>query len=218
MPFRLRSFAPAEARDKRKGWISTLPSHPHLRMQELTLEENWYSQAGTPTTLSHALATHFRQSFADLMPLYDVILLDCPPHLSPLSRAGLALADVFITPTMADAVSTWGTKQFSEWVVGNIAPDLAEKHFIVISRFRNTAYAREVEADLRNIYLEDRWVGPTIPESVQILNAMDRAAPDSYNTFRGKYGRMKGDIRRLGEQFIEFLEYRTGEKWKRKRS
>lgn len=184
----------------------------------MTLEEDWYSKAGTPTTLSHELATHFRNGFADLMPLFDVILLDCPPHLSPLSRAGLALADVFITPTMADAVSTWGTKQFSEWVIANVAPDLAEKHFIVISRFRNTGYARQVETDLREIYLKDRWVGPTIPESVQILNAMERAAPDSYNTFKGKYGRMRGDVRRLGEQFIEFMAHRTGEKWKRRRS
>lgn len=214
----LEELRACEARDKRKGWISALPSHPQLRMKELRLEEDWYSQAGTPTTLSHALATHFRQGFADLMPLYDVILLDCPPHLSPLSRAGLALADVFVTPTMADAVSTWGTKQFSDWITDNISPDLVEKHFIVISRFRNTPYARQVETELRDIYLKDRWIGPTIPESVQILNAMDRAAPDSYNTFKGKYGRMKGDIRRLGEQFIAFLSEHTGETWKRRRS
>src|SRR5262245_15643697 len=103
----------AEENDERKGWISSLPSHPQMRMRELGLEEEWYSRAETPTTLSAALAKYFRTAFEPLLPIYDVILLDCPPHLSPMARAGLALADAFITPTIADSVSTWGTKQFS---------------------------------------------------------------------------------------------------------
>lgn len=205
----------AEEQDERRGWIASLPSHPQLRLQELTLEEDWYSKAGTPTTLAKALETHFRAAFETLMPLYDVILLDCPPHLSPLSRAGLAMADVYVMPTIADAVSTWGTKQFSDWVGANFAPDLPRRNFVIITRFRNTSYARQVQTELKEIYLKDRWFGPTIPESVHVLNAMDRPAPDSYNTFRGKYGGVKGDVRRLAERFTDFLTQRTGRTWKK---
>ena len=188
----LEELRVAEQQDERKGWISSLPSHPHLRLQEMGLEENWYSKAGTPTTLSKALTDHFQRAFEPLRSLYDVILIDCPPHLSPLARAGLSISDYFIMPTIADAVSTWGTKQFSDWVGANIAPDLPARNFVLITRFRNTAYARQVASELREIYLNDRWFGPTIPESVHVLNAMERAAPDSYNTFRGKYGGVKG--------------------------
>lgn len=203
----------AEEQDERKGWISILPSHPQLRLRELSLEEEWYSRAGTPTTLAEALASYLKDAFAPVLPLYDIILFDCPPHLSPLARAGLSMADVFITPTIADSVSTWGTKQFSDWVGRYIAPDLPARNFVLITRFRDTRYARQVVSELREIYLSDRWFGPTIPESVQILNAMDRAAPDSYNTLRGKYGSIRGDVRRLAERFTDFLCQRTGATW-----
>lgn len=205
----------AEERDQRRGWISSLPSHPQLRLRELDLEEDWYAKSGTPTTLSAALADYFRDAFSALQSIYDIILLDCPPHLSPLARAGLALADVFVTPTIADSVSTWGTKQFSDWIGRYVAPDLASRNFVVITRFRDTKYARNVASDLREIYLKDRWFGPTIPESVHVLNAMDRPALDSYNTFRGKYGGVTGDVRRLAERFTDFLSQRTGATWRK---
>ena len=79
----LEELRRAEEQDERKGWISSLPAHPQLRMRELGLEEEWYSGAGTPTTLSVALSKFFREAFEPLLPLYDIILLDCPPHLSP---------------------------------------------------------------------------------------------------------------------------------------
>ncbi len=200
----------AEMKSERLGWISALPAHPQLRMDELALEEEWYSRTGTPTTLSEALARHFENGFADLMPLYDVILLDCPPHLSPLSRAGLSVADVFVIPTLADAVSSWGTKQFMSWVGENVRADLVHRSFSVITRFKNTNYARQMRSELQNVYLKDLWLGPTIPESVQVLTAMDRPAADSYDTFRGKYGKMRGDMRVLAEEFVKFLHAR---KW-----
>ncbi|MEL7453094.1 MAG: ParA family protein [Pseudomonadota bacterium] len=206
----LEELRAAEMKSERLGWISALPAHPQLRMDELSLEEEWYSRTGTPTTLSEALARHFEVGFADLLPIYDVILLDCPPHLSPLSRAGLALADVFVMPTLADAVSTWGTKQFISWVSDNVRADLMTRSFSVITRFKNTGYARQMRTELQNVYLKELWFGPTIPESVQVLTAMDRPAADSYNTFRGKYGKIKGDVRRLADEFVEFL---TARRW-----
>ena len=201
----------AEMNSERLGWISALPAHPQLRMDEMTLEEEWYSRTGTPTTLAEALSRHFQNGFADLLPLYDVIVLDCPPHLSPLSRAGLALADVFVLPTLADAVSGWGTKQFLTWVRANLREDLLDRSFSVITRFRNTNYARQIRSELESITLKDIWFGPTIPESVDVLRAMERPAPDSYDTFRGKYGKMKNDVRRLAEEFVDFLKARRWE-------
>lgn len=213
----LEELRRAEEQDARLGWISSLPSHPQLRLRELNLEEEWYSRAGTPTTLSEALTRYLREAFEPLQLLYDIILIDCPPHLSPLARAGLSLADVFITPTIADSVSTWGTKQFSEWVGKFIAPDLPSRNFVVITRFRDTKYARATASDLREIYLKDRWFGPTIPESVHILNAMDRAAMDSYDTLRGKYAGVTGEVRRLAERFTDFMSQQTGAPWQKVR-
>lgn len=204
----------AEEADERLGWISALPSHPQLRLSEMSLEEDWYGTRGTPSTLANALTEHVREALKPLRSLYDVILIDCPPHLSPLARAALATADFYIMPTLADPVSVWGTKQFSEWVTQHVTHDLPERNFVMITRFRNTAIARQIEQELRGVYLRDRFFGTTIPESASVLKAMDRPGYDSYNTFRGKYGSVRGDVRRLAGRYAEFVRVRTGEEWK----
>lgn len=206
----LEELRVAEERDERLGWISSLPAHPLLRWFEIDLEEQWYGKVGTPSTLADALTEHLRKALSPLLSIYDIVLIDCPPYLSPLARAALKLADFFVTPTIADSVSAWGTKQFADWVQSNIAEDFAYRNFVLVSRFRNTRYARQIENELRTVYLADRWFGPTIPESVQILTAMERAAPDSYNTMRGKYGGLRTDVRRLSDDFMSFLSDRTG--------
>lgn len=207
----------AEENDQRLGWVSALPSHPQLRLSEMSLEEDWYSGDGTPSTLAGALSEHFGQAIAPLRSLYDVILIDCPPHLSPLSRAALATADCFILPTLADPISVWGTKQFSEWVSQHVSEDLARRSFLVVTRFRNTALARQMCTDIQDVYLRDHFFGAVIPDSVNVLKAMDRPGFDSYNSFRGKYGSVTGDVRRLSQRYAEFVEQLTGTRWEKVR-
>lgn len=203
----------AEERDERLGWISVLPSHPELRLKEMSLEEEWYSGTGTPSSLSASLTEHFKAAVKPLLSLYDVILIDCPPHLSPLARAALATADSFILPTLADPISTWGTKQFSDWVCEHVTADLPERNFVVVTRFKNTALSRQIKNELEEVYLKDRFFGTTIPDSINVVRAMDRPAADSYSSFRGKYASVTGDVRRLAQRYVEFMGQRTGQTW-----
>jgi len=205
----LEELRRAEERDERMGWVSILPAHTQLRLTEMELEEKLYSKGMAPSRLASYLAGHIQKALEPIANLYDVILIDTPPYLSPIARAGLAVANQYITPTLADSVSIWGTKQFSDWITNNITPHLASRNFVVVTRFRNTKYARIAESELKEIYLKDRTFGPTIPESVQALAAMDRADLDSYDTLRGKYGRMRGDVKRLAESFAGFLAKRS---------
>ncbi len=205
----LEELRRAEEKDKRAGWVSILPAHTQLRLTEMALEEKIYTKGMAPSRLASYLAGHIEKALEPLTTLYDVILIDTPPYLSPVARAGLSLADNFVTPTLADSVSIWGTKQFTDWVTSNITPHLASRNFVVITRFKNTRYARNAETELKEIYLKDRTFGPTIPESVQALSAMDRPDLDSYNTMRGKYGRLRGDVKRLAEGFANFMAKRN---------
>ncbi|MEL7108090.1 MAG: ParA family protein [Pseudomonadota bacterium] len=205
----LEELRRAEERDARAGWISILPAHTQLRLTEMELEEQVYAKGMAPSRLASYLAGHLEKAMEPLTRIYDIILIDMPPYLSPIARAGLTLANTYVTPTLADSVSMWGTKQFSDWVSSNVTPHFASSNFVVITRFRNTKYARTAETELKEIYLKDRTFGPTIPESVQALNAMDRADLDSYDTLRGKYGRLRGDVKRLSESFVQFLSSKT---------
>ena len=191
----LEAIRADEEKDERKGWVSILPSHPQLRLTEMALEEKMYSSGRSPTQLANMMASHIQSALEPLMSLYDVILIDTPPYLVA-SRAmpHYLLAETYVTPTLADAVSTWGTKQFTDWVTNHVREDLPERNFVVVTRFRNTRYARDAESELKNVYLKDRTFGPTIPESVQALMAIERADLESYDTMRGKYGSLRGDV------------------------
>lgn len=205
----LEELRRAEERDDRLGWISILPSHSQLRLTEMELEEKIYSKGMAPTRLANYIAGHIEKALDPLKSLYDIILIDTPPYMSPVARAGLSIATNFITPTLADSVSIWGTKQFSDWVSTQITPHLASRNFIVVTRYRNTKYARNAEKQLREVHLKGRTFGPKIPESVQALNAMDRMDLDSYSTLRGKYGRLRNDVKKLSESFVNFLAHRS---------
>lgn len=204
----LEELRRAEERDERAGWISILPAHTQLRLTEMELEEKVYSKGMAPSRLAGYLAGHIEKALEPLTSLYDVILIDTPPYLSPIARAGLSIANNFVTPTLADSVSIWGTRQFTDWVSNEITPHLASRNFVVITRFKNTRYARNAETELKEIYLSDRTFGPTIPESVQALSAMDRPDLDSYDSMRGKYGRLRNDVKRLAQSFANFLAQR----------
>ena len=204
----LEELRRAEERDERSGWISILPSHSQLRLTEMELEEKIYSKGMAPSRLANYIAGHFEKALEPLKSLYDIILVDTPPYMSPVARAGLSIATNFITPSLADSVSIWGSKQFTDWVSTQITPHLASRNFIVITRYRNTKYARNAEKQLREVHLKGRTFGPNIPESVQALNAMDRMDLDSYSTLRGKYGRLRNDVKKLSEAFANFLAKR----------
>ena len=205
----LSELKKAEQKDRRAGWISIIPSHPIIRIKEMELEEFAYSRNETPASLTRLLADHIHRGLSELSAIYDFIIIDSPPYLSPLARAMLQVSSCYVTPTLADTVSIWGTKQFSDWVETHVDPDVAQKSYVLITRFRNTRYAKNAERELRDIYLKDRQFGPTIPESVNVLNAMDRAGPDSYSSFRGKYGNLSSDVKRLAQSYFEFNKSRN---------
>ena len=204
----LEELRRAEERNERNGWISILPSHSQLRLTEMALEEKIYTKGMAPSRLANYIAGHIDEALAPVKSLYDIILIDTPPYMSPVARAGLSIATNYITPTLADSVSIWGSKQFTDWVGQNVTPHLASRNFVVITRFRNTKYARNAERELKEVQLADRTFGPNIPESVNALSAMDRLDLDSYSTLRGKYGRLRNDVKQLAEGFVGFLAKR----------
>ena len=206
----LEELRKAEDKDRRQGWMSILASHPQVRLTEMEIEDEVYGRGTRPRELAGQLAKHLDAALDAVRPLYDVILIDTPPYLSPLARAALTIAQKYITPTLADPVSIWGTKQFSDWMRSNVPSFSADNNFVVITRFKNSRMAQHSEHELRNIYLKDRVFGPTIPESVQALQAMERASIDSYISMRAKYGSLRANVRKLAQSFAEFIAESNG--------
>ena len=86
------------------GNLSLIPSGPELTEQEDSLKNsNLY-----PANLKFALED-LRESSA---PVFDFVLIDCPPALSALTRIALNACSLFFVPLQAEYLSYEGLKNF----------------------------------------------------------------------------------------------------------
>lgn len=174
-----------------RGKVDLLPSIPRLWFVESVFEKHWYMQDVDPAAeLRLTLTTH-------LDPLdawYDVIVFDCPPGFSALTRAGLLAADIVLSPTIADAVSLRSLSDFVEIGLGEVLKRRIP-HFVVISKYRSVNQAEADRARKKYDVLD-----PPIRESVEMTRATERSRFDSYRSFREKYGGLEADVRLLTDR------------------
>jgi len=200
--------------EERQGWIAGLASPPQPRLCEQGLEEDWYSRSGARPTLSDALAIFLRQAFDPLSPIYDIILLDCPSHLSPLARARLSLASALVAPTIADPVSNWERSSFP---VGreihrprSAQPQLRADH----------AFPRHKVCVRRRFRrVQDLSEGPRVwPDTSRMRSrfAFHRSrGVRQLRYFPRQYAGVTNDVRCLAGPFSDFMNQYTGATWTR---
>lgn len=199
---------------KKTGWVSLLPSHPMLREIELDLEEVWFQKKLSPSVLATQLSKYLDDALSTVRSHFDIILMDCPPHLSSISRAGLNLADYFVVPTLADVVSFWGLKQFHRYGVKHIEPDMEAKRFIVVTRWSDTTQAKNMYERLTT-NLGTSTLGPKISQTVSIQDAMERPHLNSFLKFKKKYQKnARPAVKLLTDKFCSFMQAKESVTWK----
>jgi chromosome partitioning protein len=81
--------------------------------------------------------TQLRKSIGALLdavrPLFDVVLIDCPPSLSVLTESWLREADFHLTPTKADYISSCGLEVFRRFKSLNPEMGFAQNLGVVIN-------------------------------------------------------------------------------------
>jgi chromosome partitioning protein len=81
--------------------------------------------------------SQLRTAIGDLLdqvrPLYDIILIDCPPGLSVLTESWLREADFHLTPTKPDYISSCGLEVFRRFKTLNPEMGFAENLGVVIN-------------------------------------------------------------------------------------
>ncbi len=183
-----------------RGRVDLLASIPRMWFVEMIREKQAYLDNVDPgEQLCRALGEHL----APLTGWYDVIIFDCPPGFSSLTRAGLLSAQAVISPTIADAVSIRSLADFVEFGLGEVLK-LKDRvnHYVIVSKYRAVAhYARE--ADL----LKKRYVvlEPYVRDSVDMANATERIRFDSVRNFKGKYQGMSADVRKLTDVVYRYV-------------
>ena len=89
--------------------VALLPCGPKLRSVERQMT---YELARTTFAFASAdgqIAKLFKSDLLPLARLYDYILFDCAPGISPITEMAIRLSDVVIVPTIPDRLSVYGS-------------------------------------------------------------------------------------------------------------
>jgi chromosome partitioning protein len=64
----------------------------------------------------HSLVEILRRAIRPRLGTYDLVLVDCPPHLGLITLNGLRIAESYLIPTIPDVLSTYGIAQITKRV------------------------------------------------------------------------------------------------------
>jgi chromosome partitioning protein len=98
---------------------------------QLTLFEREVSKESLHGRLRSSIATLLTQT----RPVFDIILIDCPPGLSVLTESWLREADFHISPTKPDYVSVCGLEVFRRFKALNPEMGFAENLGVLVNMF-----------------------------------------------------------------------------------
>ena len=201
-------------RDSEEGWISLLAADPSMRFLEPFLErspgQGWYD-IGEELIWALEEATQFERSQA------DIILIDCPPHVSTLCRSALKMADYYVTPTLAETLSIWGLQQFTRWMThtdqtpwfSKPGPSFNERQFVVCTRFSATSRSHQKALEDLKRDWSDRTFSSPIGARVSLNRELPRRTINSLHSFGSRYrGKLKSDVMTLADEFVGFIHSR----------
>lgn len=168
---------------------------------ELTLLEREVSKGG-----HHGrLRTTIKGLLDAVRPVFDVVLIDCPPGLSVLTECWLRESDFHLSPTKPDYVSVCGLEVFRRFKSLNPEMGFAENIGVLISmKDKLSASDEEYHRWLRENG-DNRCFEQAVPRS----NALQDAARfnTQHRSYSAKYpGEAGGAIKSLAKEVLERLQ------------
>jgi chromosome partitioning protein len=147
--------------------LSLLPASPDLAAATVELPR----QPGSEGRL--------REALAPLRTAYDLVFLDCPPSLGPLTINALVAADRVIVPVQAEYLALEGLAGLLETlqlVRRELNPRLTVAGMLVTMSDGRTRLAQDVEREVRE-HFPDLVYDTVIPRNVRIGEAPSHGRP-----------------------------------------
>lgn len=156
-----------------------------------------------------SLHARLRASIAHLLkevrPVFDIVLIDCPPGLSVLTESWLREADYHVTPTKADYISTCGLEVFRRFKSLNPEMGFAENLGVVINMLDPTSHN---DAEYRRWLMqeaENRCFESVVPRVAALQDASRHRSEE--RSYQAKYPGDAGKaIRALTEELLSRLD------------
>ena len=155
--------------------IRRLPIQKVIQTREVDLVPANIDLAGAEAVLLAKTGREYalERALREVLPMYDYVLIDCPPSLGILTINGLTAAQEVVIPLLAEALSHRAVGQLIE-TLGDIRhftnPDLQVIGLIATMYDGRTRHAREVLADIGNRY-GVRMLEPPVRKSIRFAEA-----------------------------------------------
>ncbi len=185
-----------------RGRIDLVASVPSLWFEEGEFVETFYRANSAPAQhLNDALVRGLTPIAND----YDIVLIDCPPNYSSLTKAGLMLADAVISPTTTDEIALLSLRDFRRYAIdGAQSGRLSHHHYVIATRLGRTNDEANGFDNLRRNFTV---VGPPMRYAPKLARAIWMPAPNSRQNYREKYGNflsgVRSDIEAIGQAVYE---------------
>ena len=155
--------------------IRRLPMQKVIQTREVDLVPANIDLAGAEAVLLAKTGREYalERALREVLPMYDYVLIDCPPSLGILTINGLTAAQEVVIPLLAEALSHRAVGQLIE-TLGDIRhftnPDLQVIGLMATMYDGRTRHAREVLADIGNRY-GVRMLEPPVRKSIRFAEA-----------------------------------------------
>jgi chromosome partitioning protein len=120
-----------------------------------------------------------RQMLEPVLGRYDLVLLDCPPSLGPLTVNALVAADRLIVPVQTEYFALEGLAQMLDsirLIQRELNPDLTVAGMLLTMHDPRTRLARDVEREVRD-HFPELVFETVIPRNVRISEAPSYGKP-----------------------------------------
>ncbi len=120
-----------------------------------------------------------RESLDEVVGLYDIVLLDCPPSLGHLTVNALTAADRLLVPLQCEYYALEGISSLIETVRGvqdRLNQSLAICGILLTMYDDRTNLSRDVAEEVRH-YFKDKVFQTTVPRNIRLAEAPSHGLP-----------------------------------------
>ena len=115
----------------------------------------------------------------DSKPLFDYIIIDCPPSLSLLTIMALVASDALVVPLQTEFFALEGLTQLMktiERIKSNLNPSLQIRGILLTMYDKRNKLSGQVEMEARN-YFKDKVYNTAVPRNVRLSEAPSHGVP-----------------------------------------
>ena len=115
-------------------------------------------------------------------PIYDYVIIDCPPSLSLLTIMALVASDELVVPLQTEFFALEGLTQLMktiERIKSKLNPTLEIRGILLTMYDRRNKLSGEVESEARN-YFKEKVYSTVVPRNVRLSEAPSHGMPVLY--------------------------------------